>query len=155
MPTRAELLSLVDDTKHSPAIDSEFFPACKSDWYWTSTPWAASPVDCAWYVYFNDGGAGCDSHDFSGFVRAVRVGQSLVIGSSNEATGAEQERPAINLPGLRKRLIAAGPEMFATIEQIVEHLDSGKVADTVVTHDGTRKWLIAEVARDVLQAVRS
>jgi hypothetical protein len=85
MPTRAELLSLVDDTRHSPAIDTGLFPGCKSDWYWTSTPWAQSPSGNAWYVFFSDGDAGYGNHGYYGFVRAVRPGQSLVIGSAKDA----------------------------------------------------------------------
>jgi hypothetical protein len=47
LPTRAELLTLVDDTRHEPAIDTAFFPTCRSNWYWTSTPAAWSPASCA------------------------------------------------------------------------------------------------------------
>ena len=75
LPTRAELLTLVDDTRHSPAIDVTFFPDCKSDWYWTGSLYAPSPGDCAWYVNFSNGGAGWGDQGGNGFVRAVRVGQ--------------------------------------------------------------------------------
>ena len=72
LPTRAELLTLVDDTRHAQAIDTEFFPDTKNDWYWTSTVCAWSSV-LAWYVLF-DGGV-CNDGDRDGdygLVRAVR-----------------------------------------------------------------------------------
>jgi hypothetical protein len=72
LPTRVELLTLVDDTRHDPAIDTEAFPSCKSSGYWTSTAWAASSSDCAWIVYFGYGYSGGDNRDSGYRVRAVR-----------------------------------------------------------------------------------
>jgi len=81
LPTLAQLETLRDVTRYSPAIDTAYFPGCKSDWYWTSTPAAGSPgYCCAWFVDFGDGGAGWYYHGGNGFVRAVRVGQSLGLG---------------------------------------------------------------------------
>ena len=71
MPTRWELLTLSDDTRHSPAIDVSFFPETKSDWYWSSTPCAWDP-SCAWIVHFSSGCADCYRRSDSAFVRAVR-----------------------------------------------------------------------------------
>lgn len=72
LPTRVELLTLVDDTRHDPAIDTERFPSCKSAWYWTSTPLASSS-GFAWLVDFGSGDAGGDHRDSSyGLARAVR-----------------------------------------------------------------------------------
>jgi hypothetical protein len=78
LPTRAELLTLVDDTRHAPAIDTEAFPSCKKDWYWASTP-AAWSSDYAWIVNF---GSGCasdghrDGNDaLARAVRSVPAGQ--------------------------------------------------------------------------------
>ncbi len=72
LPTRAELLTLVDDTRYHPAIDPAF--ECKPNYYWTVTPYAPDG-DYAWYVFFYDGGAGAYRRDNGGFVRAVRGGQ--------------------------------------------------------------------------------
>ena len=72
LPTRTELLTLVDDTRHQPAIDTDAFPDTKSDWYWTSTitAWASS---CAWVVDFSYGSAFNGHRDSDdAFVRAVR-----------------------------------------------------------------------------------
>jgi hypothetical protein len=71
LPTRKELLTLVDDTRSKPAIDTDKFE-CDSDWYWSSTPLASSPSDCAWGVLFSVGGAFYNGQGYSGRVRAVR-----------------------------------------------------------------------------------
>jgi len=75
LPTAEELLTLVDRTRVLPAISVDFFPGTPCRWFWSSTPYAGSPSDCAWVVYFNDGSANWSYHGLSGFVRAVRVGQ--------------------------------------------------------------------------------
>lgn len=56
LPTHEELSSLADRTKDSLeiAIDTAFFPDCKSNWYWTSTP-ASSTGAYAWVVDFGCG----------------------------------------------------------------------------------------------------
>jgi len=79
LPTRAELLTLVDDTRSNPAIDTSRFD-CESDWYWTSTPLASSPSDCAWGVSFGDGNAGYSHQLNDGRVRAVRSVSSPASG---------------------------------------------------------------------------
>ena len=72
LPTRAELLTIVDDTRSDPAINTDYFRDCVSNWYWTSTPYAGSPAEFAWVVDFSDGAAYCFHRDSYGFVRAVR-----------------------------------------------------------------------------------
>lgn len=79
LPTRAELLTLVDDTRSNPAIDIDRFD-CESDWYWTSTPLASSPSDCAWGVNFNYGDAFYIHQSLNGRVRAVRAVSSPASG---------------------------------------------------------------------------
>jgi hypothetical protein len=79
LPTRAELLTLVDDTRSNPAIDTSRFD-CESDWYWTSTPLASSPSVLAWVVYFNDGTAHYLRQVNGGRVRAVRTVSSSASG---------------------------------------------------------------------------
>ncbi|HLF10170.1 MAG TPA: DUF1566 domain-containing protein [Gammaproteobacteria bacterium] len=74
LPVRRELLTPVDDTRFNPAIDTEFFPDCPSDWFWSDTNYA--PVEgYAWLVHFDDGYAYGGSRNDNGFVRAVRGGQ--------------------------------------------------------------------------------
>ncbi len=76
LPTVDELFSLVDRSRHSPAINTDFFPDTKKDWYWTSEPYAANP-DVAWIVSFS-GGDVCNYNrgSNSACVRAVRPSQS-------------------------------------------------------------------------------
>ena len=70
LPTRAELLTLVDDTRCDPACS--VFPDCPSEWFWTSTPWAGSS-SLAWVVYFVNGYAYYDDVGYDGYrVRCVR-----------------------------------------------------------------------------------
>lgn len=72
LPTRAELLTLVDITRHEPAIDTAAFPDFpKRGWLWTSDLCAWSSAS-AWYVDFDDGGVGLSRRDYDGFALAVR-----------------------------------------------------------------------------------
>ena len=75
LPTVEELFLLADHSKNSPAINTAFFPDCKSDWYWTSTPAASSPGGFAWLVFFGDGFANWSNHGSDFCVRAVRASQ--------------------------------------------------------------------------------
>jgi hypothetical protein len=71
LPTRKELLTLVDDTRYNPAIDTTLFQ-CDPNRYWSSTVDAESPSDYAWYVDFDDGNCGLNDQGGQGRVRAVR-----------------------------------------------------------------------------------
>ncbi|QGM07108.1 DUF1566 domain-containing protein [Stenotrophomonas maltophilia] len=71
MPTRAELASLVDDTRHEPAIDTSLFPGVLPRWHWTSTPCAWSSAS-AWGVSFSSGGVLNHHRYLNGFALAVR-----------------------------------------------------------------------------------
>ena len=75
LPTVEELFCLADRTRVDPAIDVDFFPKTPSSWFWTSTPYASSPADCAWYVYFGSGDSSCYVRASEYYVRAVRSGQ--------------------------------------------------------------------------------
>jgi hypothetical protein len=69
LPTRAELLTLVDDTRCNPACSA--FPDCPSEYFWTSTPWAGSS-SYAWLVTFNDGTASANDVSSNYRARCVR-----------------------------------------------------------------------------------
>ena len=71
LPTIQELQSLVDFSRHEPAIDTALFPTCKSEWYWTATP-VAWRSGARWVVDFNGGHSGSDDDDVQARVRAVR-----------------------------------------------------------------------------------
>ena len=73
VPTRAELLTLLDDTRCGPACSA--FPDTPSAFFWSSTPYAYNR-DLAWVVDFDVGNvygsyAGHESH-----VRCVRTVES-------------------------------------------------------------------------------
>jgi len=72
VPTRVELLTIVDDTRHSPTIDADAFPGTPSAWFRTATPYAADPKTYAWFVLFGLGASGDGHRDGVGRVRAVR-----------------------------------------------------------------------------------
>jgi formylglycine-generating enzyme required for sulfatase activity len=71
LPTRIELVSLVDFTRSSPAIDGNAFPSTPSEYFWTASL-QAGDSQTAWYIYFADG----NTHDMdatkSNRVRCVR-----------------------------------------------------------------------------------
>jgi hypothetical protein len=54
LPSRIELLSIVDFTQPGPLIDSRAFPDTPSDYFWTSSP-DASDASKAWSVHFGFG----------------------------------------------------------------------------------------------------
>jgi len=54
LPTKDELLSIVDLTIGRPTIDTAFFPGTPSTYFWSSSPVAGSP-SFGWYVNFNNG----------------------------------------------------------------------------------------------------
>jgi len=73
LPTRQELESLLDLSRHDPAIDVGQFPDTRSAWYWTSTPCAWNE-DARWIVNFGVGLVNGNRRSFRACVRAVRAG---------------------------------------------------------------------------------
>jgi hypothetical protein len=71
LPSRLELVSILDTLRTQPAIDVAAFPNTPSDWFWSSTLAGGDPQS-AWYVYFYFGYPKTDliSNQFS--VRCVR-----------------------------------------------------------------------------------
>jgi hypothetical protein len=68
LPTRMELLTLVDYGKSNPASS---FPKMPSDWFWSSSVSASAPSD-AWYVNFGLGFVYTVGKGGSNRVRCVR-----------------------------------------------------------------------------------
>lgn len=71
LPTRQQLLSLVDLTRYSPAIDTDAFPDFPSAWFWSSDLCAWSSA-AAWLVGFGGGDVDYALRFSNGFVLAVR-----------------------------------------------------------------------------------
>ena len=74
LPNLKELISIVDDTKVDPSIDTLVFQNTASDDYWSSTTYAGHS-DYAWYVYFRYGYQSYYVKANSIYVRCVRAGQ--------------------------------------------------------------------------------
>lgn len=74
LPTRVELLSIADNRRYNPALNTAFKYIADSDylWYWSQTKYAGDSSS-AWFVAFRSGGDG-DLGVVSprGFVRCVR-----------------------------------------------------------------------------------
>jgi hypothetical protein len=74
LPSRIELVSLLDTRRTQPSIDVEAFPGTPSDWFWTSSR-AADDPNSAWYVYFYFGYPRTDDVTNAFSVRCVRTEQ--------------------------------------------------------------------------------
>lgn len=70
LPLRAELITLIDDTKIEPAADS-ILNLKDNDWYWTRSEKSGNSV-YAWVVYFYNGSVSWGCRDYGHYVRAVR-----------------------------------------------------------------------------------
>lgn len=70
LPTVEELFSLIDFSRHHPAMDP-MFKVPEYPWYWSSTPYAYGSGS-AWVVYFDDGSVGWGSIGSECCVRPVR-----------------------------------------------------------------------------------
>lgn len=54
LPAYKELLTIVDPTLNSPAIDGKAFPSAPRAWFWTASTYLGS-AGKAWQVFFLDG----------------------------------------------------------------------------------------------------
>jgi hypothetical protein len=71
LPTRAELLTLVDPTQANPAIDPTAFPNTPNADFWSSSPYVGWSGN-AWYVSFNVGSSHGGATSNADRVRCVR-----------------------------------------------------------------------------------
>jgi hypothetical protein len=58
LPTPKELLSIVDNGKFDPAINTDYFPDTNDEWFWTSADFASTESydsGKAWFVRFDSG----------------------------------------------------------------------------------------------------
>ena len=58
LPTPKELLSIVDNGRSDPAINTDYFPGTPDEWFWTSADFAStadSDQNKAWFVRFDKG----------------------------------------------------------------------------------------------------
>ncbi|WP_432592156.1 DUF1566 domain-containing protein [Stenotrophomonas maltophilia] len=71
LPTIEEYQLLIDRSRYSPAINTDFFKGIQNDWYWSKTPAAWSSAS-AWLVNFDYGGVYDNHRNSYGFALAVR-----------------------------------------------------------------------------------
>jgi hypothetical protein len=76
LPNIAELASLADPTRSSPAIDTSVFPNTPASTYWSASGFAGSAVS-AWFVNFSFGTANATSTSQPCLVRLVRTGGAV------------------------------------------------------------------------------
>ncbi len=76
LPSRLELLSIVDYSRTNPAINRTYFPDCRSNDYWSGTVVASDPANGVWGVAFDYGYTYWTGKEepFTGYVRCVRGG---------------------------------------------------------------------------------
>lgn len=67
LPSRAELLTIVDPSEKESKVDRRAFPETPSTWFWTSTVFL-DESSAGWAVNFEDGGS-----DYFGIGRGLRV----------------------------------------------------------------------------------
>jgi hypothetical protein len=72
LPSRMELVSILDLAETEPSIDRSVFAGTPSDWFWTSSVAADSPT-AAWYVYFYFGYPKTDERTSPFRARCVRT----------------------------------------------------------------------------------
>ncbi len=73
MPTRGELLSIMNYNKYSPSVDTNYFPKTISSGYW-SISMDGNPVSYARVVNFSDGNIHISNHANNNYIRLVRSG---------------------------------------------------------------------------------
>ena len=74
VPNSTELMSIVDNSRYNPSIDTDYFPNTIGSSFWSASPRAYN-ANYAWYVYFSLGGSSSLDRYVSQKVRLVRFGQ--------------------------------------------------------------------------------
>ncbi len=73
LPSKNELLSLMDRSKSSPAIDTTYFPATVASAYWSSSTYIPSGGNGGWFVGLNNASGNGTKTD-NNYVRCVTDG---------------------------------------------------------------------------------
>jgi hypothetical protein len=79
LPNKDELRSIIDYGKTGPAVDTRYFPHCKSDLYWTAVPYNMQKP-FIWGIFFGLGSGICYTPSSERYVRAVRGGYASSFG---------------------------------------------------------------------------
>jgi len=81
LPTRKELLSILNNGRFNPAIDIDYFPNTSTEYFWSASPYSEDETS-AWQVYFKYGEANTNKKDQGNRVRLVR-GRTVTFGLDN------------------------------------------------------------------------
>jgi uncharacterized repeat protein (TIGR01451 family) len=91
LPNARELQSIVEYSQYDPAIDTAYFPNCRSSYYWSGSTVANGP-DYAWHVGFYGGGLYSSYKANLNYVRCVRGGSCRLLGHLILLTPAQGSR---------------------------------------------------------------
>ncbi len=120
LPSRIELVSLLDTRRIQPAIDVDAFPGTPNDWFWTSSL-AADDPGAAWYVYFYFGYPKTDGATNTFSVRCVRSTRPPAALPARYDLQAQEVRDLAT--GLRWQRVAAPKGLsFASARSYCGHL---------------------------------
>ena len=128
LPTPKELLSIVDNGKFDPAINTQYFPGTNDEWFWTSADFAStadSDQDKAWFVRFDKGFLSHKSKTENAkmHVRCVR-GTILPDGEFETQTIGGDEVVKDSVTGLMwQKIYKDGVKKFADALSTCEKLD--------------------------------
>jgi len=134
LPTPKELLSIADNGKFDPAINTDYFPGTPDEWFWTSADFASTAdadQNKAWFVRFDKGflshKAKTESEKMH--VRCVR-GTTLPDGEFETRTIGEDEVVKDSVTGLMwQKTYKDGVKKFADALSTCEDLDYAGFTD--------------------------
>jgi hypothetical protein len=130
LPSRIELVSLIDTRHIEPSIDGVAFPNTPIDWFWTSSRAAGDP-NAAWYVYFYFGYPKTDEIGSQFSVRCVREARPMPSPPARYEIRSQEILDVAT--GLRwRRAVGPKPLPFAAAAAYCGHLSLG----------GTQHWRV-------------
>ncbi len=134
LPTPKELLSIVDNGRYDPAINTDLFPGTNGEWFWTSADFvstAETDKDKKWFVRFDKGflshKAKTESEKMH--VRCVR-GTTLPDGQFETEKIGEDEIVKDSVTGLMwQKTYKDGVKKFADALSTCENLEYAGFSD--------------------------
>ncbi|MEV7144738.1 DUF1566 domain-containing protein [Streptomyces tauricus] len=149
LPTRIEVLSLVDTARSGPAIDTAAFPGTPAQFFWTSSPWAVTKTPLrAWIVNFYEGLTSNAAYQSGSYqVRCVRGGSGTgrpayrvsagqvtdpATGLTWQRAGAPGTMTAASADGYCAALSLGGRAWrLPTVKELATLVDDGRVTPAI------------------------
>ena len=128
LPSPKELLSIVDNSKFDPAINTDYFPGTNDEWFWTSADFKSTE---AWFIRFDKGFLSHKAKTESAkmHVRCVR-GTTLPEGEFETQTIGGDEVVKDSVTGLMwQKTYKEGVNKFAAALSTCENLDYAGFTD--------------------------